>query len=50
MFDIFNFYPLEMNCPLSDVVDVLLDDGAPHQDVGEQEKVSFATLVFVASK
>jgi len=50
MFDIFYFYPLQMNCSLSDVVDVLLDNGTPDQNVRKQEEVAFAALVFVAAK
>ena len=45
MFDILNFHLVKMNDSLPDVVDVLLDDAAPHQHVREQEEVSLLALI-----
>ena len=48
MFDILNLQWIQRNDSLSDVVDVLLNDGAPHQNVVEQEEMSPLTSVFVS--
>ena len=48
MFDILNLQGIQTDNSLPNVVDVLLDDGAPHQDVVEQEEVSPLGSLFVS--
>ena len=48
MFDILNLQWSQTDDPLPDVVDVLLDDGAPHQNVVEQEEMSPLTSLFIS--
>ena len=48
MFDILNLQWSQTDDSLPDVVDVLLDDGAPHQNVIEQEEMSPVTSLSVS--
>ena len=48
MFDILNFQWSQTDDSLPDVVDVLLNNGPPDQNVVEQEEMSPLTSVFVS--
>ena len=48
MFDILNFQGSQTDDSLPDVVDVLLNNGPPDQNVVEQEEMSSLTSVFVS--
>ena len=48
MFDILNFQGSQTDNSLPDVVDVLLNNGPPDQNVVEQEEMSPLTSVFVS--
>ena len=48
MFDILNLQGIQTYNSLPDVVDVLLDDGAPHQNIVEQEEMSPLGPLFIS--
>ena len=48
MFDILNLQGIQTDNSLPNVVDVLLDDGAPHQNIVEQEEMSSLAPLFIS--